>query len=149
MGQNAGLKLDCGKCKSKSGNQKKLQQALILPTLSNINPRSIYNKCEEFHTFVKEDSVDLIFLSESWERENLTLKDIIKLDNHEVISNVFQRKEMGGRPAIIVDKTKYDIQDLTNTQLNIPWGVEAVWCMLTPKNVTNNSKIQKITTRLR
>ena len=144
FGENAGLKFDCSKCKSKFKNQKKLQQALILPTLSNINPRSIYNKCEEFHTFVKEESVDLIFLSESWERENLTLKDIIKLDNHEVISNVFQRKEMGGRPAIIVDKTKYDIQDLTNTQLNIPWGVEAVWCMLTPKNITNNSKIQKI-----
>ena len=23
-------------------------------------------------------------------------------------------------------------------------GVEAVWCLLTPKNVTNTSKIQKI-----
>ena len=57
--------------------------------------------------------VDLIFMSESWERENLALKDIIKLDDHEVISNVFQRKEKGGRPAIIVDKTKYDVQNLT------------------------------------
>ena len=100
FGENAGLKFDCSKCKSKFKNQKKLQQALILPTLSNINPRSIYNKCEEFHTFVKEESVDLIFLSESWERENLTLKDIIKLDSHEIISNVYQRKGMGGRPAI-------------------------------------------------
>ena len=41
-------------------------------------------------------------------------------------------------------KTKYDVQNLTNTQLNIPWGVEAVWCLLTPKNITHNSKIQKI-----
>ena len=83
-------------------------------------------------------------MSESWEREKLTLKDIIKLEDHEVISNVFQRTGMGGRPAIIVNRKKYDIQDLTNTQVHIPWGVEAVWAMLTPKNITHNSKIQRI-----
>ena len=28
--------------------------------------------------------------------------------------------------------------------MQIPWGVEAVWCVLTPKNISNDSKIQKI-----
>ena len=51
---------------------------------------------------------------------------------------------MGGRPAIIVNKKKYDVQDVTNTLIQIPWGVEAVWCVLTPKNVSQDSKIQKI-----
>jgi hypothetical protein len=32
----------------------KLLQALNLPTIMNVNPRSIYNKKEEFHTFVEE-----------------------------------------------------------------------------------------------
>ena len=120
-------------------NKDKFYQALSLPILCNMNPRSVYNKIEEFHTFVEEESVDLLFMSESWERESLTLDDIIKLDDHQVIANVFQRRGMGGRPAIIVNKKKYDVQDVTNTLIQIPWGVEAVWCVLTPKNVSQDS----------
>ena len=51
---------------------------------------------------------------------------------------------MGGRPAIIANNKKFHIQNLTNSVIQIPWGVEAVWCVLTPKNVSHNSKIQKI-----
>ena len=115
-----------------------------LPTLCNINPRSVYNKIDEFNTFIKEEDVDVAFLSESWEREYLTLDKIIKLEDHTVISNVNQRTGKGGRPAIIANKKKYQIQNLTNTLIQIPWGVEAVWCILTPKNVKHDSKIQKI-----
>ena len=79
-----------------------------------------------------------------WEHENLTLDQIIKLENHEVISNVKQRTGIGGRPAIIANKVKYDVQNVTNKLIQIPWGVEAVWCILTPKNVTHDSKIRKI-----
>ena len=39
---------------------------------------------------------------------------------------------------------KYHVQDITSTLINIKWGVEAVWCLVTPKNVTKQSKIQKI-----
>ena len=38
----------------------KLLQALNLPTIMNVNPRSIYNKTEEFHTFVEEHSIDCV-----------------------------------------------------------------------------------------
>ena len=123
---------------------KRIEQALSLPTLCNMNPRSVYNKLEEFHTFVKEEELDVIFLSESWEREYLTLDKVIRLEDHTVISNVSQRTGMGGRPAIIANTTKYHVQNITNTLIQIPWGVEAVWCVLTPKNVAQNSKIQKI-----
>ena len=130
--------------KRKSKNSGKIYEALNLPTLCNINPRSIYNKLDEFHTFVEEEQLDCIFMSESWERENLTLDKVIKLDDHIVISNVSQRHGVGGRPAIIANCKKYDVQNVTNSVLQIPWGVEAVWCILTPKNVTNKSKIKKI-----
>ena len=70
-------------------------QALNLLVMANINPRSVYSKVKEFHTFVEQEEVDLIFMSESWEREELTLQEIIKLDNHEVVSNVSQRKGKG------------------------------------------------------
>ena len=126
------------------GKPDKFIQALKLPIIANINPRSAYNKVEELETFIKEEMVDVLFLSESWERENLQLDELIHLENHKVISNVFQRKGKGGRPAIFVNTEKYHVQDITNTMVNIKWGVEAVWCSVTPKNVTKDSKIQKI-----
>ena len=123
----------------------KICQALILPKVLNINPRSIYNKKDEFLTFVKEEKVQLICISESWEKESLPLDKLIKMENYEVISNVSQRKGKGGRPAIIVDKTNYDVENITNTGgVVIPWGVEIVWAVLTPKDATNASTIQKI-----
>ena len=94
--------------------------------------------------FVKEEEVDLLFMSESWEREHLTLDQIIKLEDHTVISNVSQRTGKGGRPAIIANHTKYQVQNITNTVVQIPWGVEAVWCVLTPNNVAHDSNVQKI-----
>ena len=99
---------------------------------------------KEFHTFVQEEEIDVVFMSESWEREDNTLHNIIVLEDHEIISNVYQRKGQGGRPALIVNKKKFEIQNLTNTIINIMWGVEVVWCLLTPKNATPSSKIQKI-----
>ena len=115
-----------------------------MPKVLNLNPRSIYNKAEEFSTFVKEEDVDVTCISESWEREDFSLHELIKLDDVEIVSNVHQRKGTGGRPAIIVNKNKFCVENLTNTTVNIPWGVEVVWAVLTPKNVTNASSIQKI-----
>ena len=109
-----------------------------------MNPRSVYNKADEFHTFVEEEDVDILFMSESWEREGLELDQIIHLEDHEVISNVHQRRGKGGRPALFVNKKKYHVKDITNKLVNVKWGVEAVWCLVTPKNVSQNSKIQKI-----
>ena len=71
-------------------------------------------------------SIDVVFISESWERENLTLEKIFDLDDHTVISNVSQRKGSGGRPAIIANSKNYHVQILTNTLIQVPWGVEAV-----------------------
>ena len=36
------------------------------------------------------------------------------------------------------------VKDLTNTVLQIPWGVEAVWALLTPRNLPVNSPVKKI-----
>ena len=63
----------------------KVFQALNLPIICNMIPRSVYNKQDEFHTFVEEEMVDLLTMSKSWERENLTLDQIVKLENHSII----------------------------------------------------------------
>ena len=36
------------------------------------------------------------------------------------------------------------MQDLTNTVIQIPWGVEVTWALLTPKNISSDSIIQNI-----
>ena len=48
-------------------------------------------------------------MSESWERENLTLDEIIEIENFTILSNVFQRKGTGGRPAIFANHEKYEV----------------------------------------
>ena len=105
----------------------KLVHALDLPIIINLNPRSVYNKVDEFHTLVQEEEADVIFMSESWERDNLTLDKIIKLDKHTVISNVHQQNGVGGRPALIVNNEKFIVQNLTQSVVQVPWGVEMVW----------------------
>ena len=102
------------------------------------------NKINEIEDFIIEESIDCAFISESHETEKNCLEDCIKLDEHVVISNVYQRKEKGGRPALIVNHKKYNVENLTNTVVQIPWGVEVTWALLTPKNATRNSVIQKI-----
>ena len=83
-------------------------------------------------------------MSESWEWEDKTLQDIVSLEDHVVISNVHQRRGVGGRPALIVNKNKFVVKSLTNTLIPVKWGVEAVWALLTPKNVNQTSNIKKI-----
>ena len=86
---------------------------------------------------------DIIFMSESHERPALELDQImLDLENHVVISNVHQRQ--GGRPALIINNRKYHVQNLTQSVINIPWGVEVVWALLTPLHTQPDSKIQKI-----
>ena len=107
----------------------------------NVNPRSLYNKAAQFKIFIKEKNVQLITVSESWQREDISIEDLIDEENFTVISNPHQRKGRGGRPLIIADHTKYIVD---KPDIPCPWGVEMVWCILSPKNVTSVSKIQKI-----
>ena len=110
----------------------------------NLNPRSAMNKIKELKTFIEEESIDCAFISESHDRENKRLEDHFDLEDHTVISNLYQRSEKGGRPALIVNNKKYNVQNLTNTLIQIPWGVEVTWALLTPKNVSSDSIIQNI-----
>ena len=120
------------------------EEASVLPKICNLNPRSLYNKTDEFHALVREEELDVIFISESWEREDKPLSEIIQLSDHEVFANVNQRKGTGGRPAIVANVRKYHVENVTNSLIQVPWGVEAIWCILTPKGIRHNSKIKKI-----
>ena len=119
-------------------------QGLELPTVINLNPRSIYNKADEFKILLEQYQGDLICISESWERENLSLSDLLQLENYRIISNVKQREFVGGKPAIIINEEKYHIKQLCPDPITVPIGVEAVWVLITHKNKNPRSKVQYI-----
>ena len=83
-------------------------------------------------------------MSESWERENKILEEIISLDDNEVFQNVYQRKGKGGRLALIVNKNRFEVRNLTNMLVPVKWGVEAFWVILTPRHINQSSKIKRI-----
>ena len=112
-------------------------QALSLPTVMNVNPRSIYNKANEFQNFVKEELVDVVTMSESWERVEDPLENIIQLPNHTVISNPHQRKGMGGRPALIINHKKYNIKNLTQSFIEIPCFIYFYFIYFVQRFITN------------
>ena len=63
----------------------KVFEATQLPVVLNLNPRSVYNKVKEFETLFEEMDVDVVFMSESWERENLRLEQLLNLEHVEII----------------------------------------------------------------
>ena len=56
-------------------------------------------------TFIKGESIDVAFISESHDRDNKRLEEHIKLEDHVTISNLYQRNTTEGRPAIIANTT--------------------------------------------
>ena len=87
---------------------------------------------------------DICYMSESWDRENLPLELLLKHDGYKIIKNVVQRNRKGGKPALIIKEENFHIKQLCPDIITVPIGVEAVWAMLTPKNVQNNSKVKNI-----
>ena len=72
-------------------------------------------------TFILEQEIDVVCLSESWERQDLSIEEALNLgDNYRVISNPFVRRERVGRPAIIVNTNKFDVED---PGISPVWGV--------------------------
>ena len=85
----------------------------------NLNPRSICNKIDEFVTFVREEEIDLVFMSESHERsyptkmgKSQTLRDIIDIQDFMVVNNPSQREGKCGRPALVINSKKNQSQRL-------------------------------------
>ena len=55
--------------------QNKVIEAVNLPTLITLNPRSLYNKTINFSTLVEQTEADVCFLSETWDRSHYKKKN--------------------------------------------------------------------------
>ena len=122
----------------------KLLTAVQLPVVVNLNPRSIYNKRDEFRTMMEQLSVGVCFISESWDRESLGIEDAIAIEGYRVIKNVLQRKRKGGKPALVISESNYLIKELCPDVITVPPNIEAVWALLTPKSGGSKSNIRHI-----
>ena len=71
-----------------------------------MNARSVYNKKEEFERLVQQYEVDLVFMTETWERDDEPLVDLIELENFKIVTEVQQRNETGGKTAIFISEDK-------------------------------------------
>ena len=121
-----------------------LLQSMELPVVMNLNPRSIYNKTEDLYVLLEQYQAEVICISESWEREDLPLKQLLDLENFEILTNVKQRDFKGGKPAILVNKEKFHVKPLCPEPITVPVGVEAVWALITPKSVNKRSRAKYI-----
>ena len=82
-------------------------------------------------------------VAESWEREELSLTDLLKMNNHKVLSyrrpKVKNNRQPGGSCAIIYSENRFTVSGL---EVNVPKGVEVVWSLFRPKS--SLSSIQSI-----
>ena len=118
-------------------NSKKVVTATQLPIIVNLNPRSVYNKKEEFKTMIEQLEVDCCCISESWDRKDSSLEKVIQMEGYQIVKNVVQRKGRGGKPVLMIKKEKYFIKELCPNVITVPPTVEASWALLTPKIQTN------------
>ena len=116
---------------------KKLSTATQLPIVVHLNPRSIYNKKSEFKIMIEQLDCDLCCISESWDRDNMGLENVINMEGYHIIKNVLQRRGKGGKPALMIKKEKFFIKELCPSVLTVPPTVEATWALLTPKVMDN------------
>ena len=122
----------------------RILEATNLPTMLLLNPRSIYNKADEFRTMIEQLEVDICFISESWDRESLPLEEVINMEGYKILKNVVQRRKKGGKPALVIKEEKFHVKHLCPDVVTVPIGVEAVWALVTPKNIPSNSKVKNI-----
>ena len=111
-----------------------------LPTVMNLNPRSIYGRTEELSILIDQYNVSVAGISESWEREREPLNEIIQIENFRILTNVVQRQHRGGKPALLIDESQYFIKELCPELFTVPIGIEAVWALIRPKIKKNIRK---------
>ena len=66
--------------------QQKVLQASSLPIIAVLNSRSLYNKAENFKTFLTELGIEAAIVSKSWEWEDNPLDNLLKMNQYKIQS---------------------------------------------------------------
>ena len=117
--------------------------ASSLPLVAVLNARSIYNKADNFKNLMNELRIEVGIVSESWEREELSLEKLLNMHNYNFHSykreKVKAKKQPGGSCAIIYKETRFRA---TKLYVPVPKGVEACWLLLKP--ISKSDRIENI-----
>ena len=119
-----------------------VDKSSFIPLCLMINCRSLANKRNNLTEMMNQISPDLILASETWERENLRLDDILKSRTYKSFSYFRKSKSPGGGCAIIYNETRFKV---FQPDIFVPEGVEAIWAVIVPKaGLNQNLKIKRI-----
>ena len=91
-----------------------------LPIVMVLNLRSFYPLVNEHSDLIIQFNVSVADVSESWEQQDLPLKDLIQTNNFRVIRYDCLRQNRGGKAALIIDKRKYYIKGLCLNPITVP-----------------------------
>ena len=126
----------------------KLVEASRLPVVVNLNPRSLYNKKDEFRILIEQSEASICCISETWDRsqseDGQLISDVLQIEGFRWIKNPVQRNRRGGKPAILASEKDYHITELCPNIVTVPIDVEVVWALLTPKNHSNFERFRHI-----
>ena len=79
--------------------------------------------------------------SETWERKNKRLKDIIATNQYQVLSYHREGSRVGGGCAIVYSQARFNVESI---DVDIEPGVEGVWALLTPKVSSSLDRVKRI-----
>ena len=99
---------------------------------------------QEFQLLLDQYHVAVVCMSASWERNILSLGQILKLDNYQILSNPKQRDFKGGKPDILLKTDKLNMKPLCPEPITVPVGVEAVWALISPKTINSRDRIRNV-----
>ena len=89
----------------------KILQASSLPLVSVFNARSLYNKPDSFSTLLHELGIKTAIVSESWEREDHSLENLLQLNDYKIHSykrpKIKANRQPGGGCAIIYNERRF------------------------------------------
>ena len=124
-------------------NPKRINTASSLPLICVANARSLYNKSSNFKHILHELGIEIAIISETWERQELSLDNLLNLHQYKVIS--YRRpkrkanRQPGGGAAIVYNDYRFMVSEI---DFPVPHGVEIVWALVKPKQTVGN--VQKI-----
>ena len=95
-----------------------------------INARSIFNKLDELKALLREESVDLIGITESWARDEMLDKEIILEDY-----NIFRKDRLERRGGGILLYVRKGIMCEVIKQNS---EIESLWCKICSRNSSIN-----------
>ena len=115
---------------------------------------STYNKKGNIKKTLNTLVLHILIASESWERPRLLLDELLASPHYHILSYCRGREapalrkdgrhagelypsKTGGGAAIIYNKNRFNAID---TDIGVPPGIEAVWCVLAPRKL--DSRLQ-------